>query len=353
MNSAIVSFNNLLSEIEAQVAQLGSLSRSNREDKVVSVEAQLTDLENQVTDWQMRNPYKFDKEINEIESRAMEIHSSLDKLKAGNDVTPDQSKIAQIDLSDQRRIQDQQVVQRADQNLAEAKAIALGLVKTAEKMRDEINMIDDEVMLQQEKLVHINKQIKETQDITLQTKKIVRIVTLTVNQDKFIKSLIVLVAIALVSIIAMSIVIRVKQNRIEAHFNKSVAIKLDTEKPIYTKKDVETERTSEINSFLKSNSEAMLDKIGLREADFYPWLEVPFGVPKKLAVNNAVWETNRRKAPLKLAIPAKVVNQAVIEPSFAIFKAQSEKAERQGEVPNAQLKIPGFGPLSNSAKDQI
>lgn len=353
MNSSIVSFNNILAGIESQVAQLGTLPRADREDRIVAVDGQLTELENQVADFQMRNQYKFDKEIDEIESRALEVHSSLERLKRGNDVAPNQSKVALTDTSDQRRIQEQQTIEQADRNLAEAKAIALGLVKTAERMRDEINMIDDEVMLQQEKLVHINKQIKETQNITLQTKKAVRIITLTVNQDKFIKSLIVLVAVALFAIIGTAVMIRIKQNRRAALFDKSVDLQLDSERPIFTKLLIETEKQDREAEIAKSNSEIMLDKVGLREADFYPWLEVPFGVPRRPPFERAAWEPVYHKTRLRLATPAKVAKATVVEPEFEIFKTGPAEAKKSEQEPFDRLKIPDFGTISKSAKDQL
>jgi intracellular septation protein A len=265
MDNALTRFNTTLLEIETKLETSRSLKKSARDEEVRSLETRLTSLENDIAQFQMRNPHRYNNEINELESKTMEVRSAIDSLKYQNDrsLTPDMSQVPQPKTTENRQILDQALVHRGDQGLAEAKAIALSLVKTAEKMREEVNMIDDEVMLQKEKLIRINRQIKETQDVTLQTQKLVRFVTLTVNQDVFIKVMIGLVTLMLVAVLAMAVFIRVRQSRQEATFNQVKVEKYQFDQlEVNPQGFLKVQRGTYANEWLAAK---------LQEEDFYLW----------------------------------------------------------------------------------
>lgn len=78
-------------------------------------------------------------------------------------------------------------------------------------MKEELGAIDDEVMMQREKLLSINEKVKETQSILFRTKQLVNFFSKAVNDDSIIKGFIVVIAIICIVLFALALGIKYRK----------------------------------------------------------------------------------------------------------------------------------------------
>ena len=209
MDSNLATFTSYISEIQNRVKHYKTLKKTDRNNELKSLESLFIKFENELSRFQMRNPTKFNTEIDQLEQEVYTLKNEFDGLNFVEDKKQEPPFIQ----TEPHFINDQQMVTHADTALDESRKIALGLLSTAEKMKEELNMIDDEVMLQREKLLIVNKKLKETQDINYQTKKLISFFTKTVNQDIFIKVMMGLVTLTLLAVFICAVMIKVKTSR--------------------------------------------------------------------------------------------------------------------------------------------
>jgi hypothetical protein len=150
----------------------------------------------------------------------------------------------------------QRLIAETNAKLKEGKERALGMLKTVNNMKEELNLIDDEIMVQREKMVGIRDKMKKTQSMVYQTKKIARNLAQSLNSDIWIKVLLGLITLAILGAITMVVITKMQVTAQTANGTASV---LDN----FTQKDYD-EIDEQFFHDLEVNPEAAAKKFGVQ-----------------------------------------------------------------------------------------
>lgn len=228
----------LFGDVEQRLAATSKLTVAERKKELQAMDPVILALGREFERFQMIGYNKYAAEIDEMEERYSKIKTTVQRA-LDEDLTVSAvqggQEINESDVVEDAYDPTKQLVEQTNAKLAEGKARALNMLRMANSMRDELNMIDDEVMLQREKLVSINAQIKHAQSVTNQTKKIVNYFTKAVNDDKIVRWLIVIVAVCLLVIIGMGVSIKFKKGKLLEQ--KAEVEKVKQEKADYSQID--------------------------------------------------------------------------------------------------------------------
>lgn len=223
----------LFEDIERRLAETSKLTVADRRRELQQMDPAIVVLTREFERFQMIGFNKYPNEIDEMEDRLAKIKSTVTRMM-NEDVTisviDNEPKLNESDIVAEEYDPTKQLVDQTNAKLAEGKARAQNMLRIANNMRDELNMIDDEVMLQREKLVSINAQIKHAQSVTNQTKKLVNYFTKAVNDDKIVKGLIGVVAVILLIIVVMGVRIKMKRGQLKE-------LKMEQEKVLESQAD--------------------------------------------------------------------------------------------------------------------
>lgn len=207
----------LFEDVERRMGETSALAAADRRKVLAGLETALAGLTREFERFQMIGFNKYPDEIDAMEDRLGRMKSQVERMQ-NEDITlsavNNEDALQKSDVVEDHYDPTQQLVTQTNAKLSEGKARALNMLKMANSMRDELNLIDDEVMLQREKLLTINNQIKHAQSVTNQTKKLVSYFTKAVNDDKIIKVMIVVVAVVLFVIIGMAVTIKRRKGAI-------------------------------------------------------------------------------------------------------------------------------------------
>ena len=219
----------LFADVEQRLAETSRLNVAERRKELEQMDPAVVALTREFERFQMIAFNKFPEEIDRMEEQLTRIQETISRMQL-DDITisglQNEQKLQQSDVVADEMDPTTQLVNLTNAKLEDGKARALNMLKMANTMRDELNMMDDEVMLQREKLVSINAQIKHAQSVTNQTKKLVSYFTKAVNDDKIVKGLIVVVAVLLMVIMGMAVSIKMKKGKLveQKTENEKVAV---------------------------------------------------------------------------------------------------------------------------------
>lgn len=223
----------LFEDIERRLAETSKLTVADRRKELQQMDPAIVGLTREFERFQMIGFNKYPDEIDQMEDRLTKIKTTVNRM-LHEDVTvsslDNEAKLHESDVVGEEYDPTKQLVDQTNAKLAEGKARAQNMLRIANNMRDELNMIDDEVMLQREKLVSINAQIKHAQSVTNQTKKLVNYFTKAVNDDKIVKGLIGIVAVLLLVIVVMGMRIKMRKGQLKE-------LKQEQEKVLETQAD--------------------------------------------------------------------------------------------------------------------
>ncbi len=217
MESEKIKVEALFGEVEQRLADTSKLTVAERHKELEQLDPLLVALSREFERFQMIAFNKYPSEIDEMEERLARIKASVSRMSLeGITISglQNEPKLQESDVVMEEADPTTQLVAMTNAKLEEGKARALNMLKLANNMRDELNMMDDEVMLQREKLLSINNQIKHAQSVTNQTKRLVSYFTKAVNDDKIIRGLIVVVAVLLLVIVGMAMSIKMRKGKL-------------------------------------------------------------------------------------------------------------------------------------------
>jgi len=197
---------NYFSDVEKRFDTVPRLSETDRQRELKRISTILVDLDNDIQRFQMTEYIKFPNECDEFEQRHTELTEKFKHLLSGA-AASELSELPDDDDGDAAQMQ----IRETTSKLQEGKARALAMLQTVNDMRQEINEIDDEVLIQREKLINIDTKLKDTGGILLQTKKVVSEFSRALYDDIVMMILIGIIAVIVLSIVGLAISIKVKQ----------------------------------------------------------------------------------------------------------------------------------------------
>lgn len=197
---------NYLKEIEQRFDAVPRLSITDRKTELKRISSKLTDLDSDIQRFQMTEYMKFPDECELFEQKHSELTEKFKQLLSGGP-GGDMSELEEEEDEDAAQMQ----IRETTSKLQEGKARALAMLQTVNDMRQEINEIDDEVLIQREKLISVNSKLKDTASILAQTKKVISDFSKALYDDIVMMVLIGIIGIIVLTIIGMAISIKIKQ----------------------------------------------------------------------------------------------------------------------------------------------
>jgi hypothetical protein len=197
---------NYLKDVEERFTAVSRLSLTDKKTELKRISTILGDLDSNIQRFQMTEYIKYPDECELFEQKHSELTEKFKQLL--NSEHGEQLS----DLEDEEDPDAAQLEIRATTSkLQEGKARAIAMLQTVNNMRQEINEIDDEVLMQREKLLNINSKLKDTAGVLNQTKKVISSFSKALYDDIIMMVLIGIIAIIVLTIIGMAISIKIKQ----------------------------------------------------------------------------------------------------------------------------------------------
>lgn len=217
MEQAKERIDNMFSAIELRFTNSSRLPVYEREGELHEINALVVRLERELDSFQLFGFAKYATEIEQYETRFDSLKRRLKRM------TDQQMSFSQVPndasvIPEDPQANDvvYQLVAKTNLKLNVGKQRAENMLKMANNMRDQLEQMDDEVALQREKLMSINKQMKNAQSIVNATNKTVKYFTRAVNDDFYLKLMILLVVVMLLLILGIGMTIKRKKGTIEA-----------------------------------------------------------------------------------------------------------------------------------------
>lgn len=211
--------------IEEKLSNISKLTVSEKKRELDVIQAVLAEVEVAFDRFELIGMMKHRNIVERFEARLEKLKNDYKRLQEGsmmnNNKSPVKTEKKGEVLTDSLVLENNdQLVVETNEKLKDGRDRALNMLKMANSIRDELNMIDDEVLLQREKLLEINRKMKETQGTVNQTKKLVFYFSNAVSEDKILKTLIVSVLVIIVLVIFMAFNVNKKQKQIEVILEK-------------------------------------------------------------------------------------------------------------------------------------
>jgi hypothetical protein len=198
----------LLNNVEGRLFSLADLTHVDRSREYTSLKSLLRSLETDIQRFQINEYTSFPKECDKFERKHSELSDALAKANPIGD-----SELGRGPVTDQD-FNMMGPVFEANNQLREGKVRALMMLHTINNMKEEVILIEDEVMIQRERMLSINDKLKESQSVLAQTRHLVSFFTKAVYDDVFIKALIALIVISILVVFVMAISIKIRKDNI-------------------------------------------------------------------------------------------------------------------------------------------
>ena len=214
METSIKGFNNYNNQIEQKVLEFEACQSQETKDRIdQEIQKMFQIFEGDICNFQLRSNGRFQSEITTFEMNIEEFKIRIQKSKkletAYNESQNDNDKHHQTHNQETQ----QQLIEQGSSKLKDGLKSVMNMLKMAEAMKEEVNLIDDEVMIQKEKLIKIKEELKQVNNMSLQTKKMLFVFAKLIKKDCFLMTLITLVSIMLLSIFVCSVMMAVKQKQ--------------------------------------------------------------------------------------------------------------------------------------------
>lgn len=203
--------------IEHRLIDSGKLTATDRKKELQQIDIAIGQLESELDRFQMIAFVKYSNEIDDFEERLRTIKIKLKKMNEEG-ITASQivEEVKEEEVYD-TGIEDaaQKQIEETNEKLKDGKERAIGMLKTVNNMKEELNLIDDEIMLQREKMIAINDKMKQTQSVVFQTRKLVGKLAKSLSDDLFMKIMIGVIVLAILVVVGLIVSIKFKQKTIE------------------------------------------------------------------------------------------------------------------------------------------
>lgn len=204
-----IKIQNTIDKLEERLVDLPKMTQSDRRTELKKLNDMLNTLDNDIQRFQMTELFRFPEECEKFEQLFNELTEKLNGLNSATDAAADEPQVQEDPEAVQRQIHE------TNTKLREGKSRAVAMLYTINNMKEEISLIDDEVLLQREKLSLANEKIKQSQSILNHTKNIISYFTNTFYDDTVIRILIALIFIMVLVLLGLAITIKVKRSDLE------------------------------------------------------------------------------------------------------------------------------------------
>jgi hypothetical protein len=199
---------NCIKDLEDRLENIGKMVPSDKRSELKRVDGILGGLDSDIQRFQMTEYMRFPEECDNFEHILADLTDKFKKVDFDGDNSAGDGD--GFEGNDPTQLQ----IYETNSKLKEGKNRALAMLHTINNMKEDITLIDDEVMMQREKLLSINDKLKETQSVITQTKRLISYFSKAVYDDLFIKILIGLIVVIIIVILAMAINIKIKRGNL-------------------------------------------------------------------------------------------------------------------------------------------
>lgn len=204
----------LFEEVEQRLSDVSRLPVIERRQEARLLDPTVVRLAREFERFQMVGYNKYPEEIERMEDRLTRVRETSLQMAAEEGAMLDPQNADDSDVLINDTDPTAMMVAHTNEKLVGGKLRAMNMLKVANAMRDEINMMEDEVLLQREKMMNIKAQVRRGQSVVHQTKQLVVFFAKAVNDDKIFKGLIVMVAILLLAVLAVALSIKVRKGEL-------------------------------------------------------------------------------------------------------------------------------------------
>lgn len=215
--------------IEHRMISSGKMAATDRKRELQQIDTAVAQLESELDRFQMVAFTRFPTEIDEFEERLASIKMKLKKMNEEGITASQVVEQAKVEETEEVQVEDaaQKAIAETNAKLKEGKERAMGMLRTVNNMKEELNLIDDEIMLQREKMMSIKDKMKKTQSTVYQTKKIARNLAKSLNNDICMKVMIGLISVAIIGVVVM---IGLSKMKPQEDPNKAINLELEKQK---------------------------------------------------------------------------------------------------------------------------